>query len=392
MPIDNFPSGLTELLDRGWVRSYPALDIFLTDDTTLRLSTVPVTVDSVSYEDRIDAVQSIKASRSRSVDYAELTIDNVDLDIGDTLFDDGNEDLLENMPAILSTIYVNINDPSDKYKIERMSGVMHSYSEEGTNALKMTLISDDYAGGPIAPYDVKESCVWQYKDGVNCTYSGDLATCDLSLSGPNGCIAHFGFDTARARFGGGATDLDERIRSTFQPYSAPSAPGPYLYNGGYGCFIGSTPIYVDESYATKPIREFTEKGEVILGFERDDLLPRPDRTLNPVFTTESRDWFQLIFSDGSEVTETHPFFPEPGKRVIVRDLEVGTKLRRLVDGKWRTVTLVNKLKRWSPFPMRFYNVPVEETHDYYANGFPVSNLKAAPGDDFPYSSFDSKAY
>lgn len=35
----------------------------------------------------------------------------------------------------------------------------------------------------------RDFCQWRYKS-VDCGYTGGLATCDLSLQGPNGCAAH----------------------------------------------------------------------------------------------------------------------------------------------------------------------------------------------------------
>jgi hypothetical protein len=36
----------------------------------------------------------------------------------------------------------------------------------------------------------KDFCQWRYKDPETCAYAGSLATCDLSLQGPNGCVVH----------------------------------------------------------------------------------------------------------------------------------------------------------------------------------------------------------
>lgn len=36
----------------------------------------------------------------------------------------------------------------------------------------------------------KDFCVWRYKDSVTCRYAGAMPSCDLTLSGDNGCKAH----------------------------------------------------------------------------------------------------------------------------------------------------------------------------------------------------------
>lgn len=378
MSVENFPERLRELIDAGWVHSYPALEIQFSNSTSLNVSTTEMTVDGVDYLPFLVRVNSVKTSLSRSVDRAEIVLDNADLMVGDTLLDDANDSILDNLPAVYHTIYVNIDDPTEVFKITKMSGVVYTFSEDGETELHLTLLSDAYAGGGVAPYDVKRSCVWQYKDGINCDYNGTIPTCDLSFEGANGCVVHFGFDGAKSRYGGGGRDLDESSRNTFTPLNN----RPII---GSGCFFGDTPIYTDEDFNTRPIRGLT-KGAPVLGFDKQDLIPVADSAADDPFRFNYTSWYHLMFSDGSKlnVTETHPFYPEPGKRVLVKDFKRGMKFRRLVNGKWRTVKLIKRELKFSAFPTPFYNVPVALTQDYYANGFPVSNLKAPrePG-EFP---------
>lgn len=35
------------------------------------------------------------------------------------------------------------------------------------------------------------TCIWQYKSGVGCTYAGAMPTCSKTIDGATGCIAHF---------------------------------------------------------------------------------------------------------------------------------------------------------------------------------------------------------
>ena len=63
--------------------------------------------------------------------------------------------------------------------------------------------------GDISLYDVfvpasrigKRYCRFKYKDDA-CAYTGALPTCDKSLDGPNGCIAHGDDGNHPERFGG----------------------------------------------------------------------------------------------------------------------------------------------------------------------------------------------
>jgi hypothetical protein len=373
MPIADFPTGLTTLLNKGWVRSFPVLEIQFNFDPVhpLYLSTVPLSVGDILYEDRLKKINSVKSSLNRSVDRAEIVIDNTDLRIGD-IIDDSADSILENVPAHYYQVYKSI-DGSQVYKIPKMSGILYTYSEDGGTDLNITLISDAYAGGGVAQYGVQQSCVWQYKDGINCTYSGTLETCDLTFNGPNGCLTHFGLDEAKSNFGGGATDLDEQARRAFQPFSGGGEGGP---NENQFCFFGTTPIYIDDTYADRPIKEFKE-GDPVLSFNKDTFETEGDTAQKNVFRHKRRSWYSLLFSDGAflNVTPSHPFFPQPGQRVTAENLEVGMKMRRNVGGQWRTVSLVGKTFKTSLVPIDFYNVPVTKNHTYYANGFPVSNIK-----------------
>lgn len=42
------------------------------------------------------------------------------------------------------------------------------------------------------------TCMWQYKSGIGCTYLGALSSCSKTIDGDNGCIAHFPAQTLPA--------------------------------------------------------------------------------------------------------------------------------------------------------------------------------------------------
>jgi hypothetical protein len=337
----------------------------------LHYSTSDITVGTTSYVSRLKKVNSIKNSRDRKVDRAELVLDNADLSVGDALFE--ADELLDNARAVLSWIYVNVWDDSEIYQITRMGGLLYTFSEEGSADLNVTLIADDYAGGGVAPFEVRQTCVWKYKDGINCDYAGALATCDFSFNGTNGCVVHFGTEMAKARFGGGALDLDDAVVGQFGIYDTGNDPNGGLDTGL--CFLAGTPVYVDENFTEVPIEKL-EAGP-ILGLTPATLEPAPDTATKPLLVDETRFFFRLLFSDGTEIgaTAEHPFYPEPGRRVRVRDFEIGMKFRRLTKSGWRTVSLIRMTPVTLLDPVKVYNQPADETHSYFAAGFPVSNLK-----------------
>jgi hypothetical protein len=393
MPIKDFPAGLTTLLNTGWVRSHPALDITLDDDSVLHYSTIPIAFETDTYTDRLAKVNTVKASLGRAVDRAEVVLDNSDLAVGDLLLDVDADELLDNAKAVLHWIYVNVWDSSEIYRVTRLSGLLYTFSEDNSTELNLTIISDAYAGGGVAQFEVKPFCVWKYKDGINCDYAGALPTCDFSYDGVNGCVAHFGTEMAKARFGGGAVDITETAVIDYGQWDVGSGGGGGGINDGL-CFLAGTPLYVNEQYDSLPIQYINSApGGSILGVERSTLNPVPDVQARPVIVGDTRHWFELVFSDGAilNVTPSHPFYPMPGERVRVRDFNVGMPFRRNVLGKWRTVKLIRMTQRTSLDPVPVFNQPVAGTRGYWANGFPVSNRKNDDG-ELPYRSFDTTTY
>lgn len=76
--------------------------------------------------------------------------------------------------------------------------VLTSSSSESDYSISWTIGAETQLNHPIpARKQYKERCQWRYK-GAECGYTGAIETCDLSLSGENGCRAH----DNQIRFGG----------------------------------------------------------------------------------------------------------------------------------------------------------------------------------------------
>lgn len=73
-------------------------------------------------------------------------------------------------------------------------------TEESVN---LTLGYDDFFGEEVAHEVFNGRCPFKYKDPDTCAYTGALTSCDHSLTGGNGCVAH-GADSSihPRRFGG----------------------------------------------------------------------------------------------------------------------------------------------------------------------------------------------
>ncbi len=71
---------------------------------------------------------------------------------------------------------------------------------DGAGVVHVGLGEQDLMDCPIPARTYDPRCAWAYRrDG--CSYAGALATCDHTLTGDNGCMAHFGTD-ATLPFGG----------------------------------------------------------------------------------------------------------------------------------------------------------------------------------------------
>lgn len=223
-----FPAELTTILNTGWCKSYPALDLTLHDGSLLHYSTINIAIGATTYVDRLSKVGSLKMSLLRPADRCEIEINNVDGVPGQALVTP--TDALMRCRATLSRIYINQKDLAEKFIITRLMGIFQSDAKAGDAYLKGVVLSDLYAAGNAAGEDeVKVSCTWRYKDPDTCTYAGGLATCDFTLDGPNGCQVHHGTDLAKARFGGNGLFLDDQTIRQFENLPTLVRPGDNVW-------------------------------------------------------------------------------------------------------------------------------------------------------------------
>jgi len=373
MPIENFPSRLKTLLDLGWIHTYPAIDITLSDGTELHYSTVDIEFDGTVYESRLKSVGAIKTTLNSAVNRCEMKFDNSDLAVGDALDGGDIDDLLDNAKAIVYRIYVNIDNHDEKWRIERISGIVQASVEDESDEVNLTVVGHAYAGGGVAKYTVKRNCVWDYKDGVNCRYSGALATCDLSFDGVNGCVVHFGStEEAKANFGGGARDLDEETRQAHQSNTG-SGGGTVIIAPGGNCFIAGTRVDLSKRLSL-PI-ELIEPRMTIESVNRTTFSTRRD-TVVDTFEADAERIVMLQFKSGVEigVVPTHPFLVAPDEFETADELYIGAELPREIEGRWTTDRLIGKTYLEGKF--RVYNLHALYNNTYKVFGFPVKNNKS----------------
>jgi hypothetical protein len=206
MPLE-FSDDLKALIATGWCGLVQFIEITLGDATQLFYATRDFTADDDHiYIEMIKSVEGGKLSLGKSVDRVQLTLYNADAEAGRAIVAPANQ--LHNTRAIIGTIYVNLDDPSEFYRVEEDTGIVTAGAATD-DEVAIVFISDTYAEDSIAgDLPVLSSCGWQYRK-FGCGYAGGIPTCDQTFDGKNGCIVHFDYTTAQARYGGVALFLDD---------------------------------------------------------------------------------------------------------------------------------------------------------------------------------------
>lgn len=223
-----FSAGLQALLASGYWRWHPFIEITLSNGTTLYYSTVGVTVAGRTYVNKLLKMNGGKISATKSVDRLSLTIDG-------TVPGDASGIVLpylQKARALVGSLYVDIRDSANNYRVELDDGVVSSISQDDRVG-ELLFISSTYqepvhSGG----LPILRTCAWKYKS-AQCSYAGALPTCDLTFDGINGCLAHFPNSQATAylRFGGHALFLDAASQEEQQGGGTTTAGGGGGGNG-----------------------------------------------------------------------------------------------------------------------------------------------------------------
>jgi hypothetical protein len=179
--------------------------------------------------------------------------------------------------------------------------------------------------------------------------------------------------------GGGIGDIGQGFRSFF----GIGGGGQGMGAGGFfdgGCFVAGTPILMANG-TQKPIEQL-RAGEQVLGYDGNKQRPA---TILACITFPHKQTYELTFSDGNTLTltDSHPLYsPDTGWRSLspamtreespdlpISQLQIGDVIST-ING---TCTLVTIEKRQVE---QVYNITVDGTHTYYANGVLTHNIKA----------------
>jgi hypothetical protein len=160
------------------------------------------------------------------------------------------------------------------------------------------------------------------------------------------------------------------------PYEAPAFK---LFTGfivddafacGGGCFPAGT--LVTTASGAMPIDQLAV-GDVVIGVDQEGILV--PRHVTTVFTHPNNVTLDLV-TDASTIRTTfvHPMWMGGDVYRRAGDLKPGDRIMRCIDGVMESSTVI-ALKH-SRSIETVYNIEVEDTHTYIANGYVVHNLKS----------------
>lgn len=148
--------------------------------------------------------------------------------------------------AVVGIAHRDHRNPTTWLWTQVLEGIV-VWSGGGAGGCQLQVLSDVYAAGNVGGLTpIQASCHYKYRDLETCGYTGNLPSCDFTLTGPNGCEVH---DNSH-RYGGKLrykTELEAVSLPT--PGSGGDVPGngePGPIDGGPGrIFDPSFPL---ESY------------------------------------------------------------------------------------------------------------------------------------------------
>ena len=128
-----------------------------------------------------------------------------------------------------------------------------------------------------------------------------------------------------------------------------------------GCFVGGTQIQMHEG--VKSIED-VEIGDIVKSFDVGTSSVIDSKVTKTYVHT---DRYYMILNGTIKTTSIHPFYTD-GKWVEAGDLSVGHKILH-VDGLEHTIETIEL----SDESVTVYNLEVDGTHNYFAEGYLVHN-------------------
>lgn len=226
-----------------------------------------------------------------------------------------------------------------------------------------------------------------------CYWAPDRNTCSQCTDGDSGtrsedCVAKLGSSYHHCCLGpGGVKYCGECCRDADCPAYKPDCcfVGHYLKcqqagscgSGGGGCFLPDTKILMADN-TQKPIKE-VKNGDLIYGYQDGQL--RPVKVTQTFRHPDTSKYYVLSLANGQrlKVTGIHPIF-NGQEYVNVENLKIGDTVY-IHDNSVLTPTKIKNIIRIDQ-STEVYNLEVDQTNNYFAEGILVHNKTYPVGGPF----------
>ena len=363
---------LTEIFKASTRRD--TLDVYLSNNTILKLSRGAVLRDDHTYQNWISSVGELTQTIDSDINRIEIKCQNIDSQMGLTLA--SNLRLLDYALCDYGRIYQSARNPALIEDIPQYFRGVMANAEADEKRFKVELIVDyESLGSILASRGLSPRCWWGYKNGIECTSTSDLPTCPHTR---DGCIER----DAEKDFGG--NEFFEEPMS-----SLPSSGGG---GGGIGdyhppCFTGDTLVWTpDGDFRIDEMLERLKAGKSsVFSFDKftgeiiEDEIEKVWRHDNV------KGYFTFTFEHAElNITPDHRLFRSVLKQFSVADkFKVGDTIKR-ESAKSLTDSKLLNIKWNSDVSVTVWNLRVKKNRTYFANRSAVSNRKDDTGFDIPY--------
>ena len=337
------------------------LNLYLADDSVLRLSRGAVTKSSIVYNNWIASVEDLTATIDTAVDRITINCQNVNSLLGFNVA--SNLRLLDYAVADYGKIYQSVRNPALSVDLDQFRGVLAN-AEVGEERISFEIIVDyESLGSIVAARSKSPRCWWTYKNGIECTSTSILPNC---LKTRAACKER----GKEWEFGG----------SEFFEDPTSNLPGAGGNDGGgieNPCFTGETLIATpDGDIQIGEIKDrFTSGKKSVYSFDPETGEVRIDE-IEEVFEHLVSSYFTFTFEHGIvNVTPEHPFLVTFGEFKTADKMERGVDSVKIFDGlNWHDSRLL-KIKHNSDVSETVWNFRVKHNHTYFAGDCGVHNSK-----------------
>lgn len=353
-------------------RRRDTLDIYLNDNSVLRLSRGPVTRGAITYQNWIRSVDEMRFSIDGSIDRITITCQNVNSLLGFDLA--SNLRKLDYALADYGKLYESIRNPAipveDIPQVFR--GVLANAETDEQNITFELIVDYESLGAIVGSRALSPRCWWTYKTGPECTSTSGETTCPQTRSA---CVKR----GVEKDFGG--------WEAFIEPVSSPPGSGGNEgggIGGGGTCFTLDTPVWTPDGEV--PIGDL-RAGQRIVSFDSGSGEINFDDEIIGVLDHETTGFYTFDFEHGLlNVTPEHPLLTAGNIFVLADMFQLGDTVRAVTgelkesgrvawdSGGWEDSVL--KRIRWnSDKKVKVRNLHIRANKTYFANRCGVHNVK-----------------